>query len=416
MRFARGQVGRLSTIVVSALALGHLTEARAQETILNLTFISSYKAATDQVIEGFQAANPGIKIRASYTAEPQSVRALFTTGNAPDITLVYPGDGSAMAATQLAKAKVLEDLTDRPWVKSVSPSLIGGVSHEGKVYVVPSGYSYIAMFSNDDVVASVGLPLPKTYQELLAFCDKAKATTIPIAIGLKENIPTLFIGYALASSTAFADNPRFAEDQAAGKASFASGYKRSLEMYMEMRDRGCFSRTATGNSNDDALRQIAGGRAAIFVGVNAYLTAITRYGPDAKITQTPFPGNADPEKIRLPIGPTIAFGINAQSKHKEAAKAFLDYFARPDVNRAWAAGSAQMSAVDIDAEPKTPGNSTAIAAALKAKRTVMFLDRTWPNAKIQPIYMAGVQELFAGQTTIDALLKRLDEAYAEGAK
>ncbi|MBM3524560.1 MAG: extracellular solute-binding protein [Alphaproteobacteria bacterium] len=239
---------------------------------------------------------------------------------------------------------------------------------------------------------------------------------MPVAIGLKEQIPTLFIGYALASSTAFADNPDFAADQAAGRTNFQQGYRASLEMYMQMRDRGCFSRTASGNSNDDALRQLAGGRAALFVGVNPYLTAIMRFNPEAKITQTPFPGNADAAKIRLPIGPTIAYGVTSQSKNKEAAKKFVDFFAQPDVNRAWSAAGAQMSAADIDGAPKPPGSAAAVAEALTAKRTVLFLDRTWPNARIQPIYMAGVQELFAGQTTIEALLKRLDEAYAAGSQ
>jgi raffinose/stachyose/melibiose transport system substrate-binding protein len=408
--------GLLGGVAVAAIAaFGAVAPAQAQDTVLNLIHFAPFKAATEEAIASFQAANPGIQIRASFTAEPQAVRAQFTTGNAPDITLVYPGDGSAMAAAQLAKAGLLEDLSDRPWAKTISPSFRQGVSHDGKVYVVPTGYSYIAMYTNDEVMKSIGADIPKTFTELLAFCDKAKATTTPIAFGLKEQIPTLFPGYALASSTAFADNPNFAADQAAGRTNFQQGYRRSLEMYLEMRDRGCFSRTASGNSNDDALRLIAGGRAAMFVGVNAYLPAILRINADAKITQSPFPGNADASKVRVPLGPTIAYAVTAQSRNKEAAKRFLDHLANPDVNRKWAETAAQLAAADIDAAPKIPGNSAAIAAALAEKRTVLYLDRTWPNGRVQPIYMAGIQELFGGQTTIDALLKRLDEAFASGA-
>lgn len=399
----------------AAVSVGLAGHAAAQDKTLNLVHFAPFKAATEEAIASFQAANPGVEIKASFTSEPQAVRAQFTTGNPPDITLVYPGDGSAMAAHQLAKAGLLEDLSDRAWTKSISPSLRGSVSYDGKVFVVPTGYSYIAMYTNDEVMKSVGADVPRTFTELLAFCDKAKATTTPIAFGLKEQIPTLFIGYALASSTAFADNPAFAADQAAGKATFQQGYKRSLEMYMEMRDRGCFSRTASGNSNDDAMRMIAGGRAAMFVGVNAYLPGIMKMNPDAKITQSPFPGNADAAKVRLPIGPTIAYAVTRQAKNKDLAKQFLDHLARPEVNRKWAETAAQMNAADIDSTPRPPGNSSAIAAALADKRTVLYLDRTWPNGRVQPIYMAGIQELFGGQTTIDALLKRLDEAFATGA-
>ena len=127
-------------------------------------------------------------------------------------------------------------------------------------------------------------------------------------------------------------------------------------------------------------------------------------------------GNADAAKVRLPLGPTPGYGVSAQSKNKAAAKKFIAYLQRPEVNRAWALAAAQLAGADIDAAPQTPGNSEAIRELLVAKRTVLYLDRAWPNARIQPVYMAGVQQLFAGQTTIEALLKRLDDAYALGAQ
>ena len=405
----RRRDGVLAGLAMLALA-GGFKFAHAQE--LTLIHFSSYKAATDDAIAAFEAANPGVKIRASYVGEPQSVRAQFTTGNAPDITLTYPGDGTAMAVHQLGKAGLLEDLSDAAWTKSVSPTFRRAISYGGKVYAVPVGYSYIAMYSNDAVLKSVGATIPTNFNELLAFCDKAKATTIPIAFGLKENIPTLFPGYAMIASTTFVDNPNFAEDHAAGKTNFAKGYRQSMEMYLQMRDRGCFSRTAAGNSNDDALKQLANGQAALYVGVVNYVATLTKYNPDAKITQSPFPGNTDASKVRVPIGPTLSYGVSSQSKHKDIAKKFLAYLAQPEANRKWAATSAQLPAADIDSTPVTPGNSMAIAAALKERKTVGYLDRAWPNSKVQPAYMAGIQELLSNQTSIDALLKRLDDAYA----
>ena len=405
-------VGRdMAAAALSMLALAVGSNfAQAQE--LTLIHFGPYKVATDEAIAGFEALNPGVKIRGSYIGEPQTVRALFTTGNAPDIPLAYPGDGTPMAVHQLGKAGMLEDLSDAPWTKSVSPTFRRAISYGGKVYAPPTGYSYITMFSNDEVFRSVGATIPTNFTQLLAFCDKAKATTIPIAFGLKETIPTLFPGYALIASTTFVDNPNFAEDHAAGKTNFTKGYRQSMEMYLQMRDRGCFSRTAAGNSNDDALKQFAGGQAALYVGVVAYLPTIVKYNPGAKITQSPFPGNADASKVKVPIGPTISYGVSSQSKHKDIAKRFIAYLAQPDVNRKWAATASQLPAADIDSTPVTPGNSTAIATALKERRTVNYLDRDWPSSKIQPIYMSGIQELFSNQTTIDALLKRMDEAYA----
>jgi hypothetical protein len=32
---------------------------------------------------------------------------------------------------------------------------------------------------------------------------------------------------------------------------------------------------------------------------------------------------------------------------------------------------------------------------------------------VQPAHFAGIQDLFAGKTTVDGLLKKLDEAYSK---
>jgi raffinose/stachyose/melibiose transport system substrate-binding protein len=53
------------------------------------------------------------------------------------------------------------------------------------------------------------------------------------------------------------------------------------------------------------------------------------------------------------------------------------------------------------------------AAFLAQGRAVPFMDQLWPNAKVQPAHFAGIQELFAGKTDVDGLLKSLDEAYQE---
>ena len=41
------------------------------------------------------------------------------------------------------------------------------------------------------------------------------------------------------------------------------------------------------------------------------------------------------------------------------------------------------------------------------------MDQEWPNAKVQPVHFAGIQELFANKTTIPQLLKSMDDAYQQ---
>jgi raffinose/stachyose/melibiose transport system substrate-binding protein len=44
-------------------------------------------------------------------------------------------------------------------------------------------------------------------------------------------------------------------------------------------------------------------------------------------------------------------------------------------------------------------------------RSYPFMDQFWPNAEVQQAHFAGIQELFAGDGTIDDLLASMDEAY-----
>jgi raffinose/stachyose/melibiose transport system substrate-binding protein len=42
------------------------------------------------------------------------------------------------------------------------------------------------------------------------------------------------------------------------------------------------------------------------------------------------------------------------------------------------------------------------------------MDQLWPNAEVQQIHFAVVQQLFTGEITIDEALRSMDEAYQKG--
>ena len=50
---------------------------------------------------------------------------------------------------------------------------------------------------------------------------------------------------------------------------------------------------------------------------------------------------------------------------------------------------------------------------VKEDKAVPFMDQQWPNAKVQPAHFAGIQELFAGKTNVQGLLKDMDKAYEQ---
>src|SRR4051794_35568561 len=76
-----------------------------------------------------------VKFNASYAPTDQvqtSVRTQLGAGNAPDIHVVFPGNGSAMSMAQIAKANLLADLSDQEWTKKIPENFKPAFQSGGK--------------------------------------------------------------------------------------------------------------------------------------------------------------------------------------------------------------------------------------------------------------------------------------------
>ncbi|MFC4116747.1 ABC transporter substrate-binding protein [Nonomuraea zeae] len=116
-------------------------------------------AATQRVIEAFQAKNPGITVKGSYTDFNSYFDRLATEvagGRAPDVITLggaYPREyGDRGALLDLAKSGLK---TGRIGAAALDNGKFGGVQ-----YGVPTGVNAIAMVVNEAVFDQAGVPLP----------------------------------------------------------------------------------------------------------------------------------------------------------------------------------------------------------------------------------------------------------------
>jgi raffinose/stachyose/melibiose transport system substrate-binding protein len=113
--------------------------------------------------------------------------------------------------------------------------------------------------------------------------------------------------------------------------------------------------------------------------------------------------------VWIPAGVVVGLGASAKGKNAEEAKAFIDFLGKQENINAWAKA--------IAAIPLTQDASSSIDPAVQSflpftkDRAVPFMDQRWPNAEVQPVHFAVIQELLAGKSTIDEALKKMDEAY-----
>ncbi|MEU6714565.1 extracellular solute-binding protein [Nonomuraea sp. NPDC046802] len=423
-RVSRGQFLRLMGGLAAAAAATacstrpETTATTGGQAATELKFIgvADQKAPMDALIAAYQKVKPAVRLTASYAPTDQvqtSVRTQLGAGNAPDLHVVYPGNGSAMSMSQIAKAGLLADLSAQAWTPTIPEGFKPAFQLDGKTYIYSAGSSVIGAIYNKKAFEKAGVDAPPTtWSEFLAVCDKLKkAGIVPIALGAQTPWVTQLITYALVPSTVYAKDPSFDDKQLAGQTSFAqSGWRQAMEMYLELQKRGFFNDKPNGTTFEQQTSMVATGKAAMAVQVSAVLPDFRKAAssPD-DLSMFPVPGADDAASVWIPAGVVVGLGAGAKGGNVEEAKAFIDFLGRQENINAWAKA--------IAAIPLTQDASSSIDPAVQSflpfakDRAVPFMDQRWPNAEVQPVHFAVIQELLAGKSTVDDALKKMDEAY-----
>src|SRR4051794_4118926 len=226
-----------------------------------LTIASVDQGSVEDVIKAFEKANPGVKVR--YTTSgadqyQQQIRTQLSSGTAPDVMSVWPGNGNPAATVVLAKPGYLRDLSDQAWAAKMPEAIKTVAQYEGKTYNAIFGQNGIGAVYNEQAMAKAGLTPPDTWTKLLAFCRAAKAKGTPaFALGIQDNWVTQLVLYAMVATTVYSHDPDFDKKMQAGQATFAqSPWTTALDKYLTMQKTGCFQKNPLG-TNYEASQQLA---------------------------------------------------------------------------------------------------------------------------------------------------------------
>jgi raffinose/stachyose/melibiose transport system substrate-binding protein len=358
------------------------------------------------------------KFQTSYAPTDQvqtSLRTQLGAGNAPDVHVVYPGNGSAMSMAQIAQAGLLADLSGQAWTQSIPGNFKPAFQLKGKTFIYSAGSSVIGAIYNKKVFEQAKVEPPKTWTELLDVCAKIKkAGKIPIALGAQTDWVTQLITYALVPSTVYAKNPQFDSQMQAGTASFAqSGWREAMNMYLELQKRGFFNDNPNGTTYEQQTSMVATGKAAMAIQVSAVLPDFRKAAANADdLGMFPLPGSDTASEVWIPAGVVVGLGVSARSRNSDAAKAFIEFLGRPENIDRWAEAAACIP-LKRDANSKIDPILNSFLPFVDGNKAVPFMDQAWPNAEVQPTHFAVIQELLAGKTTVDKGLAKMDQTYRQ---
>ncbi len=162
-----------------------------------------------QMVNSFNKENESkieVKIEeyTDYDAYEDKIRAMISTGNAPDI-FTFKSSADLQLYSESGKLMDLTSyLADKEWADKFAEGVIKTSQYKGKNFALPYENAVIAIMFNKKLLNSVGISnVPTTYEELWKVCDALKAKKIfPTAQMTNKNAWTsmLWYSYALAAA------------------------------------------------------------------------------------------------------------------------------------------------------------------------------------------------------------------------
>jgi multiple sugar transport system substrate-binding protein len=401
MKFAKSLLGLGFAFALSA------STALAGELVLNSDQSDpAPKKAMEELIAGFEAANPDIKVKWNnfdHEGYKSAIRN-FLSADAPDVAAWYAGNRMA----PFVKAGLFEPVDD-VWASAgfndQLKSAAASMTIDGKKWGVPYTYYQWGIYYNKEAYKKAGVEVPKTWAEFVANCEKFKAAGIDcLTTGTKALWPGAGIfdymnlrtnGYEFHMDLA---NGKVPWTDAKVKATFAEWAK--IVPYI----------TANHAAIDwqDAAALLSQGKAANYVMGNFAVATFKEGGmTNDTLGFMVFP-EITPGIPRAEEAPTDTFHIPAAAKNKEDAKKFLAYIGSAEAQTKMNATLGQLPVNNTATVGDDPFIKAGFEMLSSAYALAQFFDRDAP-ADMAKAGMEGFQEFMVKPENLDAILERLEK-------
>ncbi len=283
----------------------------------------------EKIIPAFEAKHPGIKLTFSPSAPTEynaALNAKLDAGSAGDLVACRPFDTSL----QLFDKGKLEDLTALKGMKNFSDVAKAAWSTDDgkKTFCVPMASVIHGFIYNKEAFEKAGVEVPKTVDQFFAVLDKIKAegTYVPMAMGTKDMWEAATMGYQNIG-------PTYWKGEEGRKALISGKEKLTDEPWVEpyrvlAKWKPYLGDGFEAQTYPDSQNLFTLGRAAIYPAGSWEISLFNTAG--LKLGAFPPPVVKEGDTCYISDHNDIAMGLNAASKHKEEAKAFLEWVASPE--------------------------------------------------------------------------------------
>jgi len=372
---------------------------------------SENKNILQSIIDDFHAQNPDITITITCPQDAGTVlKTRLTKNDIPDIVAM----GGDATFKELQGADVLEDLSFEPYAASVQDSykkMIYDVQKdkEQKLYGVPYATNASGVLYNVDMFKEAGVEVPKTWDEFLAACKKFQgAGKTPFELTLKDSWCCLPPWNSMAPDLQLSS---FTDDRMAKKTTFAATHQEVAQKYLELLKYA--QKDYMGTTYADGNKAFAEGKAAMMINGNWAISEFKKTNKDFKVDLFAFPASNDTSKNYVTSGVDVLFGINKDSKAKDAAKKFVSFMMEKTTAQKYIKDQFAFSAIKgVEQEDSTVAG---VKADIGSGKVANFPDHYYPSgfdlASLAQNFAKNAAANMDATKNIADFLKQCDEKY-----
>lgn len=376
-----------------------------------------------QMAKGFEAANPGVKVKISEldggVADTQ-FRAASIAGNGPDIKFGFAGGNTLSFSNFLLPLDKYFTAAELLKIKGLGTNR-KGYKANGALVALPIGAgSYFYIFYNKKITKQYGFDMataPSTWEGFLSLAKQMKAAGIQTPIW-ETNQEGYTGAWVIASLVGGELGPTAFADMYSGKTSINSpAVVKAYTGYKKLYTAGVTNPDATSRSQGDRLSGFLAGNGAMMID-GAWDNQPLYAGLGGNVGQFPIPTlkGAKYPGI-LAGGPNVAAAITKYSKNKAVAVKFLKYITGAKQLDKYVAISQTEASNHVNANPKLITNPLLRGQARDvAKRLQVYpFDNIMPGPICDLFYRLNAS-VALGQTSPADAAKQLADTFATTTK
>ncbi|KAA9154127.1 extracellular solute-binding protein [Microbacterium lushaniae] len=331
----KARVLALGSALTLTAALLAGCSADGRETI---RFTFSKREALDvmgELVSEYNASQDRVRVEMD-TSGIDVVSASFVRGNPPDFMLANYNYEVARFVDRCA----LSDLSETDAAATIRDDLDVLMAQygtcEGRTSALPYSVMASSVIYNTQIFEDNGIEVPQTWDELIAACEAFTAAGVtPFYATFKDDwtVAQGWYDYTIGGSLDLVEFFDALAEQGAdvgsgSDVSFEEGFAEPLEQMAELAT--YTNDDAASRAYNDGNTAFGKGEAAMYLQGPWALAEIAKTAPDLELGTFPLPMTDDPADLKVRVNTDLAAMIPEESRHKEAARDFLEFLYQPE--------------------------------------------------------------------------------------